>query len=673
MAEKKFLVDLNLTGNKAKNFRFEDYADNTAPTSNFVGRVIYTTNGSSLDRLELYTGDGWKQVAYLDDAPALDQDLIDIAALTGNGILARQSGVWVMDTNTYLTSADLSGYLTSESDPIYTGSSWYTTTNNASNWDTAYGWGDHGTAGYLTSAATSVSGTLNQISVSATGTDGTGDITLSIPSTLDLNAGTDNVFKFDASAQTFTFFDPAFGMGAQVLQLSASDSNAIFTSGYAFTLVSNNGDITLNPDGQVVVSNGTNLKVGNNIYVKNGIYAGGSDTETNGALRIQNASGGNGFVVDANDTDTGYTYVDIHGDLSFYDAITDGVQTLSMTNDTNTGAFALNSHNGDLQLYSADDVTVSGSNFNIDATGATYFKKNSTEYFRVQQSNVGTTQLVSVDDIAIKSTGGDILLYPADKLGGIGKVYIGYGNANAATGAGVANPGSEVITVDYVTGSTNTLSGGQFLANLIDVGAETFGGYSFIGDGGFDTGMFSTGDGLVAFYSNAQEIAHFNTTTFTVDADLVVTGDITVNGDVTTLNTATMLVEDNIFVLNSNVTGTPNLNAGLEVERGSYTNASILWNETDNNWTVSTVKDSTDAAVTHSIARKYATTLTADPAATSFVVTHSLNTRDVVAQVYTTASPYEQVETTIEYTSVDTITVKFNTATTGDYRVVVTG
>ena len=42
------------------------------------------------------------------------------------------------------------GYLTSytETDPIYTASSWYTTTNNASNWDTAYGWGNHASAGY---------------------------------------------------------------------------------------------------------------------------------------------------------------------------------------------------------------------------------------------------------------------------------------------------------------------------------------------------------------------------------------------------------------------------------------------------------------------------------------------------------------------------------------------
>jgi hypothetical protein len=37
-----------------------------------------------------------------------------------------------------------------ETDPVYTASSWYTTTNNSGNWDTAYGWGNHASAGYAT-------------------------------------------------------------------------------------------------------------------------------------------------------------------------------------------------------------------------------------------------------------------------------------------------------------------------------------------------------------------------------------------------------------------------------------------------------------------------------------------------------------------------------------------
>lgn len=53
-------------------------------------------------------------------------------------------------TETFVTNQ---GYLTSytETDPIYTASSWYTTTNNSSNWNTAYSWGNHASVGYALS------------------------------------------------------------------------------------------------------------------------------------------------------------------------------------------------------------------------------------------------------------------------------------------------------------------------------------------------------------------------------------------------------------------------------------------------------------------------------------------------------------------------------------------
>lgn len=609
MAEKKFLVDLNLGGNKAKNFRLEDYASSSAPTSNFVGRMIYTTNGTAEDRLELYTASGWQQVAYLSDAPVLDQDLVDIAALTGDGVLVRQSGVWAMDNTNYVTLNGVQTltnktindtlYFTNPSTTPNDGSLVINDTNE--NFEItaltgnlnlgATGTGKSvvlsGVAGEFLNdpsdpnnqiatigdinaeGVNSIQGTANQISVSATGEDGTGDITLSIPSTLKLGIEAGDVFTLNSSAKTFTLNDPT-GLGTQIFQLSESDTNAVLTA-------------------------------------------------STGSLNL---------------------------------------------NSTNAGVFL----NADSEIYAtaATDIT-------LDAAGSIFLKDNGTEFLELRRSGVGTAQIRSTDDISIRSSNGDILFYPGNESGGIGKVYIGWGNANPDTAYGIANPGNEVITVDYVTGFTNTLSAQQFRADLIDSGENYYGGYSFKNDGGYDTGMFSNGDGLVSFFANAEEVAHFNQTTFTVDKDLVVTGDLTVNGTLTTLNTETVTVEDNILVLNGNVTGTPLTNAGLEIERGDYTNASLLWNETDNNWTVSTVKDSTAAAVTHSIARKYSETLTADPAATSFVVTHNLNTRDVIAQVYTVASPYEQVEVAIEYTSVDTITLKLNAATTGDYRVVVTG
>jgi hypothetical protein len=71
--------------------------------------------------------------------------------------------------------------------------------------------------------------------------------------------------------------------------------------------------------------------------------------------------------------------------------------------------------------------------------------------------------------------------------------------------------------------------------------------------------------------------------------------------------------------------------------------------------------------------RKYSVSI-GDGSATSYTVTHSLNTRDVTARVYEVASPYAEVEVDVEHTTTDTLTIKFSSAPTSDqYRVVVVG
>jgi len=70
----------------------------------------------------------------------------------------------------------------------------------------------------------------------------------------------------------------------------------------------------------------------------------------------------------------------------------------------------------------------------------------------------------------------------------------------------------------------------------------------------------------------------------TVSGDLIITGDLTVNGNTVSVNVSSVVVEDNILVLNGNVTGSPSLNAGIEIERGDSTNVSIRWNESTDKW-----------------------------------------------------------------------------------------
>jgi hypothetical protein len=72
----------------------------------------------------------------------------------------------------------------------------------------------------------------------------------------------------------------------------------------------------------------------------------------------------------------------------------------------------------------------------------------------------------------------------------------------------------------------------------------------------------------------------------TVGGNLTISGNLTVSGDTTTLNTQTLNVEDNLVVLNSNVTESPTLDAGIEIERGTSTNAKLYWDETQDQWSL---------------------------------------------------------------------------------------
>ena len=70
----------------------------------------------------------------------------------------------------------------------------------------------------------------------------------------------------------------------------------------------------------------------------------------------------------------------------------------------------------------------------------------------------------------------------------------------------------------------------------------------------------------------------------TFSHNVIVSGNLTVSGTQTIINTNTLNVGDNIITLNSDETGTPSQNAGIEVERGSGTNVQLRWNETSDKW-----------------------------------------------------------------------------------------
>lgn len=73
----------------------------------------------------------------------------------------------------------------------------------------------------------------------------------------------------------------------------------------------------------------------------------------------------------------------------------------------------------------------------------------------------------------------------------------------------------------------------------------------------------------------------------TITGDLVVQGNTVFSGTTTYANTQTLLIGDNIFVVNADLPSDvgPSENAGFEVNRGSSANVSLLWDESTDKWT----------------------------------------------------------------------------------------
>jgi hypothetical protein len=259
----------------------------------------------------------------------------------------------------------------------------------------------------------------------------------------------------------------------------------------------------------------------------------------------------------------------------------------------------------------------------------------------------------------------------------------------AATGVTADTYGSStsipVITVDadgrITSASTQSISttlgiAGDSGTDSIALGADTL---TFTGGDGITTSVASDTvtidvDSTVVRTSGTQTIGGDKT----FSNNIVIDGDLTVSGTTTTVNTETILLADNIITLNSNATGSPTENAGIEVERGDSANTELRWNETTDKWQIEIDPDNntyqniaTEDYVTTQIGNTSYAASVGDGSATSIAVTHSLGTRDVVVQLFDNAT-YDTVYADVVRTDTNTVTVTFAVAPSSNaYRVLV--
>lgn len=243
------------------------------------------------------------------------------------------------------------------------------------------------------------------------------------------------------------------------------------------------------------------------------------------------------------------------------------------------------------------------------------------------------------------------------------------GNADTATALetaraiSISGPVSGSASFDGTSDITITVAQGN---DSITLGTHTTGNYvaSVTGTAN-EIEVSGTGEGAAVTIGLPNDVS--------VTGNLTVGGDLTISGSATYVNTEIIQLADNTIILNSNATGSATEDAGIEVERGSDPNVSVLWDESEDSWILT--NDGTNFAA---IARKVAANV-GNGASASFTIVHNLGTQDVTVQIYDNAT-YETVEADVVRGNgsggdlTTKVTVTFAVAPANNaYRVVIVG
>jgi hypothetical protein len=207
---------------------------------------------------------------------------------------------------------------------------------------------------------------------------------------------------------------------------------------------------------------------------------------------------------------------------------------------------------------------VNGSKVLEDDTGTITFTADVDQNIRIKTLGTGILQLgssstnVNIDGTMQIAAGKNI----TDSAG----IKVNFGdsiemNGNKVIGLGAPSSANDATTKTYVDTAIAAIS------------------TSSIQQGNSNVTVTDSGTGSVT-------VSVDGSTALTVSSTgVVVAGNFTVQGTTTTVESNTISLADNIVTLNSDATGAPSQNAGIEVERGDEANTQIRWNEGTDTWT----------------------------------------------------------------------------------------
>ena len=229
---------------------------------------------------------------------------------------------------------------------------------------------------------------------------------------------------------------------------------------------------------------------------------------------------------------------------------------------------------------SGDDITIAAANDNDNdfVDGATF-----------NSSNGELTLSVSSQSDVVVDLDGRYITAQSDDFGSI--AVSGQTTVNASSaGDTVTFVGAGGMTITTDTDEVTFTSANDNDIDYINAGSFNSSNGELTLTGVGNAGAVIDLDGrFLTSYTEADTLdsvtGRGNTTTNSVTTgDLTVNGDLTVSGSHTVTLAEEVKVEDSIFVLNSNETGTPSEDAGLVIERGSATNVAMLWDESADNF-----------------------------------------------------------------------------------------
>jgi hypothetical protein len=250
----------------------------------------------------------------------------------------------------------------------------------------------------------------------------------------------------------------------------------------------------------------------------------------------------------------GTVWQDISGDIRSISS--GGLNTMSITNGSGGNAVIELNHLGIESLTAPEKL-------GIGFDGILFY-----------DTSGGASQWLSVSDssgVRINNQTLELYQIPNASLEN-SAVTITKGNGLTSTSGGsVSLGGSVTITVGQGTGIAIETNG-VALKNHASLGANTL-------------MMWDDTNGQLTDSVITQDAS---TSAITISDDLTVTGDLTVQGSLTSIETTNTAIKDNVIVLNKGETGAgvSSTFSGFEVDRGTESNVSFLWDDVNDRWQV---------------------------------------------------------------------------------------